>query len=134
MINHLLDVYQGKTTFKKRRSKHWRYVRREYLIDNPLCVCCGGNKKLQVHHIIPFHVAPELELDRANLITLCVRKKYGINCHLLVGHFGNFKKYSNDPFFDATTWYYNIHLSKHQPLTQRNINNLHMVQVLQYYL
>jgi hypothetical protein len=40
-----------------------------------------------VHHIEPFHVAPDKELDPANLLTLCDYP--GASCHLLLGHFGN---------------------------------------------
>jgi len=110
MLNHLVDVYQGKTTFKKKRSKEWSRVRNEYLEQYPTCECCGGDKKLQVHHIVPFHVEPSLELLETNLMTLCTRKKYGINCHLLIGHFGNFRKYNHAPEYDAETWFEKIHM------------------------
>jgi len=56
---------------------------------------CGGTKAVEVHHLIPFSIAPDLELDPHNLITLCERKKYGINCHLLVGHLGNYRRFNS---------------------------------------
>ena len=87
---HIVDVILGKTTGRK-RSSEWRYVRRDYLKRNPTCACCGGDKKLEVHHIVPFHVAPALELEPDNLMTLCRMKKYGIHCHLFVGHKGNYQ-------------------------------------------
>lgn len=56
------------------------------------------------HHIKPFHLFPELELDTENLIPLCESKKYGINCHLFVGHLGNFKRYNEEVVTDAIIW------------------------------
>jgi hypothetical protein len=39
----------------------------------------------------PFHLKPELELDLKNLIVLCMGPN---ECHLLLGHGDNFKKYN----------------------------------------
>lgn len=50
---------------------------------------CGNEKNLEVHHIQPFHLQPELELDQSNLITLC--EAIGADCHLRQGHLGNWK-------------------------------------------
>jgi hypothetical protein len=55
-----------------------------------VCACCGSTKKLNVHHKKPFHLFPELELDLNNLITLCMDKE----CHLKIGHGGDFKDYN----------------------------------------
>jgi hypothetical protein len=38
-----------------------------------------------VHHIAPFHLEPDLELEESNLITLC--EKPGHDCHFVFGHF-----------------------------------------------
>ena len=73
------------------RSPQWDHVRKAYLKDHPICVICGTAKDLQVHHIKPFHLYPELELDPNNLFTLCTSKYWGFNCHLIAGHDGNFK-------------------------------------------
>ena len=92
MMNlHIVDKFLGKTPGKK-RSPQWRKVRREFLKKHPHCASCGGTTKLEVHHIVPFHVDPSLELSFDNLMTLCRRKKYGIHCHLYVGHRGNYRK------------------------------------------
>lgn len=104
LIKHLRDVAQGKTTKRKRRSPKWRTVRAEHLERKPRCAVCDGTSKVEVHHIIPFHVAPELELEPANLLTLCERKKYGLNCHQLVGHLGNYRRANPDVRCDASTW------------------------------
>ena len=41
---------------------------------------------LNVHHVKPFHLFPDLELDAGNLITLCERGAF--SCHWIVGHGG----------------------------------------------
>ena len=64
----------------KKRSPKWRTVRNEFIKSNGVCACCGTKRNLHVHHIEPFAIAPERELDTDNLITLCAR------CHLFVGH------------------------------------------------
>jgi len=83
------------------RSPSWPQVRSKWLIDHDWCEACGGKKKLEVHHRIPFHIDPNLELDWDNLITLCESKKYGINCHLFVGHIGNYSNYNRMVMDDA---------------------------------
>lgn len=69
------------------RSSKWNAVRRAHLEANPRCAACGRNLYPEVHHIEPFHVRPDLELDPDNLITLCDAP--GASCHLLLGHLGN---------------------------------------------
>lgn len=71
------------------RSGHWPTVRKNHLKNNSVCAACGGHKLLQVHHILPFHEKPELELDLNNLITLCTVKL----CHVDLGHGGDYKHY-----------------------------------------
>jgi len=63
------------------RSSKWPSVRAAHLKAHPACEACGGRDSLEVHHIQPFHIRPELELDQTNLITLC-----GADCHLVFGH------------------------------------------------
>lgn len=69
--------------------------------------------KIEVHHIRPFHLHPDLELDPANLVTLCEADKGGANCHLLFGHLGNFKSFNVEVVSDASHWSEKI---KHRPL------------------
>jgi hypothetical protein len=63
---------------------------------NPSCEACGSKKKLEVHHLIPFHLAPDLELDPSNLMTLCDGGgKYGMkSCHLFFGHGGAWQRFN----------------------------------------
>jgi 5-methylcytosine-specific restriction enzyme A len=69
-----------------KRSARWPALRREWLKDEPRCRACGSSKHLNVHHKRPFHLFPELELDRGNLVTLCETPSW--NCHFKVGHGG----------------------------------------------
>ena len=88
MIGRIIERIAGKVPKGKRRHKDWRKVRKIHLDVNHCCELCFGTKKLEVHHIVPFHIAPDLELDPTNLVTLCQSKRFGINCHLLIGHGG----------------------------------------------
>ena len=82
--------YEGKA-----RDPRWRSLRNEFIAANPYCCACGSfdTDFLIVHHIKPYHLFPDLELERSNLITLCERKK--LNCHLWFGHLGNYKLWYN---------------------------------------
>lgn len=104
MLIRIKEVLQGKVPVGVRRSSRWRKVREKHLKNNPRCELCEGTKKLRVHHIKPFHTHPELELEPTNLITLCECLSYGINCHLLVGHLGNYRNINNDSVIDVDTW------------------------------
>jgi hypothetical protein len=68
------------------RSPLWNAVRDRWINTNPECACCGRRENLSAHHIRPFHLFPELELEISNLITLC--EGGPINCHYLAGHAG----------------------------------------------
>ncbi len=83
------------------RSSQWPKVRAAYLAEHPRCEACGGREGLQVHHVLPFKAAGDAdedgdgvtnELDPDNLITLCTGDT--MNCHLWLGHAGNFKTYN----------------------------------------
>ena len=67
-------------TFGAKRSARWDELRAKHIRHNPICVACKANTDLDVHHIKPFHLHPELELDLNNLITLC--RKH----HFYIGH------------------------------------------------
>ena len=72
------------------RSPKWPHVEKLHLKLEPSCAACGSTKKLNVHHKKPFHLFPDLELDLNNLITLCMDKE----CHIKIGHGGDFKDYN----------------------------------------
>ncbi len=99
----LTDRFSGKAPVGARRSGKWRRVRDEFL-KGKRCASCGGRRSLVAHHIIPFHLAPDLELDVSNLLPLCEAKRFGINCHLLLGHVGNWRR--ANPFVEAEAAYW----------------------------
>lgn len=70
-------------------------MRAKHLKDNPTCAGCGATKHLEVHHIRPFHLFPDEELDPHNLMTLC--ETPGWECHRIIGHKGNWRDYRLDP-------------------------------------
>lgn len=76
------------------RSPGWHLVREQHVAANPVCVCCGGTRSLEVHHVKPFHLYPELELDRKNLMTLCSDGPGGMSCHRTVGHGGDWNRWN----------------------------------------
>lgn len=80
------------------RSGAWGRVRREHIEKHDACEACGCKKSLFVHHIIPFHKKPELELDPDNLITLC------FVCHFWFGHLKNWRSH-NDQVLRDSRWY-----------------------------
>jgi 5-methylcytosine-specific restriction enzyme A len=73
------------------RSGHWPKVRAEHLEREPACAACGTQDHVQVHHVLPVSWPGGLyhECDAANLVTLCASP--GHNCHLWIGHLGDFK-------------------------------------------
>ncbi len=66
--------------FSAERSGKWPTVRKNYITKHPECEACCGAENLNVHHVVPFHDDPSLELDESNLITLCR------DCHFRLGH------------------------------------------------
>lgn len=101
-IKAIKDKLQGKIPKLQRRASAWPALRKSHLKSNPSCTVCGGTNKLEVHHRQPFHLFPQRELDPSNLVTLCESKKDGYNCHLFVGHMGNYSCYNEriDPTID----------------------------------
>ena len=82
------------------RSSKWPKVRDGFLKENPCCAVCGSKKDLNVHHKQPYHLHPNLELDKANLITLCSDGS-GHNCHLIFGHLGEYSSFNAGVELDA---------------------------------
>jgi hypothetical protein len=76
------------------RSPKWPAWLKAFL-KGKTCVCCGSKGPLTGHHKIPYHIAPSLELDPTNVRPVCD----GTDCHLVIGHFKDFKLYNEN--FDA---------------------------------
>ncbi len=81
------------------RLSAWPEVRYTHLQLSPTCYICGTNKKLHVHHKIPFHINPSLELDSDNLMTLCATH------HLIFGHLGWWRCTNVNIEEDALYWH-----------------------------
>jgi hypothetical protein len=81
------------------RSPQWPAFRDRWIAGRP-CAVCGANQFVEAHHIIPFEMAPERELDEDNLIPLCSDNR-GCDCHLLFGHLGSFLCYNPSVVEDA---------------------------------
>ena len=67
-------------TYEGPRSSEWVQVRSDFVRKHPRCEACGSTANLNVHHIVPFHQRPDLELVDDNLITLCREH------HFRIGH------------------------------------------------
>ena len=53
------------------RSGGWGRFKKEYERKHPKeCEICG-DKKVDLHHIEPFHINPSRELDETNVCWLC---------------------------------------------------------------
>jgi hypothetical protein len=104
MLKKALNLGDYARNFGAARSPQWPAVRAQHLLKEPACILCGATTSLQVHHIRPFHIHPELELQDSNLATLCTGNNT-INCHVRFGHLDNFKDKWN-PLIreDCLTW------------------------------
>jgi len=82
------------------RSSQWSRVRKENIKDYcEMCEKkCGLLKPCELHHILPFNLRPDLELDPTNFITVCR------HCHLYFAHLGSFKSFNLDIKKDALLW------------------------------
>ena len=60
-----------------------------------VCAATGSTKDVELHHLQPFHLHPELELDENNVIWL------NRDIHFFLGHLGSWKSYNEDIVEDA---------------------------------
>lgn len=97
MLNHIYNFVRSavresyKNSPLSSRSDKWPKVEKAMITKFKRCAACGSMEKLQVHHILPFHSHPELELNESNLIILCMSEN---ECHLKIGHGDLFKAYN----------------------------------------
>lgn len=100
IISFFKDRWFKKLPYGVSRSSGWPKVRKLYLLSHPYCECCGGKKKLEVHHKKPVWLFPELELDFKNLKTLCEQR----GCHLAIGHLYFYRSYNPNIDADIIIW------------------------------
>jgi len=77
------------------RASGWSALSRKYREENPHCAVCGTLQNVEVHHVIPYHIDPQLELQEFNLISLCRHD------HFLFGHLGSWHSYNREVRADA---------------------------------
>lgn len=53
------------------RGSQWKKIRTEVIKKFPFCAVCGTQRKLQVHHIIPYRLTHDN--SKKNLIPLCIK-------------------------------------------------------------
>ena len=80
-----------------KRSGQWDRVRDKHAELHPRCAVYG-TWEIEVHHIAPFHLYPERELDPNNLISLCRPH------HHLVGHLMDWRSFNAAVRPDAAEW------------------------------
>jgi len=107
----LLDLFRkpdpGLVAAGVPRSPKWAKVRAAHLKAHPACEACGQRDALEVHHVQPFHLQPDLELDPANLMTLC-----GDPCHIVHGHLMAWARYSPTARTDVRTYRANLEAAR----------------------
>lgn len=95
----MLLTIPPKPKLRSPRSKDWPKVRRSVLARQKSCEATGITKGLEVHHIQPFHLFPELELEESNLIVLTEWATF--NSHFWIGHGGDWRAYNPHVRADA---------------------------------
>lgn len=119
MINSLYSIFSN-------RSTKWSEVRRQHLLKQPVCQACGTKRGLQVHHIVPYGVNPDLELDPNNLITLC-----GKYCHFTIGHLMDYKSWNSEVIEDAAKYLEKI---QNRPRRIQSLATHRIIDTLRYYM
>lgn len=76
------DRVAPRTVAGRPRSPHWPKFRDEFL-RGKACAACGKTESLNAHHILAYHLHPELELVASNLCPLC---EAVTACHYVCGH------------------------------------------------
>ena len=77
-------------TFGAARSSGWSTLSRRIIAEVGECEATGSKKNLEAHHIIPFHLRPDLELVRSNIIVL---NKW---IHFFLAHFGYYGSWNEN--------------------------------------
>jgi len=95
----MAGIFREQVTKRLTRSSKWPKVRKAHLKENPTCANCGKKKRIgmQVHHIFPFHLYPDLELEPGNLLTLCNHPC----CHFAQGHLSYWKSFNESVVNDC---------------------------------
>lgn len=68
----------------------WKNYKRIYTHrHHPLvCAACGDYRRVELHHIVPVSVSPELMCIDTNIVPLCHTH------HFIIGHLSNWNNYN----------------------------------------
>lgn len=72
------------------RSGKWARLERIHLAQHPECEVCGTKEEVVGHHVLPFHLFPQYELDPDNIWSLCNSRFH----HITFGHLMLFAAYN----------------------------------------
>lgn len=98
IFDYLKDLFRGNISLGGAgRSGSWPRIRDAYAKAFPDCAVCG-DKKPEIHHVIPFSVDPSQELNPSNFLSLCREH------HLLIGHLMSWKSFNKDVRPDSVVW------------------------------
>lgn len=64
---------QLKKKAKAQRNKAWAELSLKLRKETPFCQKCGRKEHLQVHHLLPKKLYPQLLLEERQLVVLCPR-------------------------------------------------------------
>lgn len=87
------------------RSSDWVNIRKQHIKQHPFCIACNSIRNLEVHHVKPYQIHPELELEPSNLVTLCKTH------HLVFGHLTDYHSW-NENVIEDCQWYLKKVLNK----------------------
>jgi len=89
-LRHFFVVLYSKHLARCQRNgdASWTRLEQHFLKTFPTCAACGSPLEVQAHHIDPH---PRLRLNPGNLIALCMGLR---ECHLKIGHGGNFRTFN----------------------------------------
>ena len=108
VVDDILGILDDRGRAKKnsKRSPQWRKIEETHLSQHPTCAFCGGKEGINVHHVLPFELFPDYELQPDNLITLCAKH------HLDRGHLGRWDWFNPLVRSDAEQWAFRLRAAK----------------------
>lgn len=115
MISTAQRVYDAAVALLSGRDPRWPALRRAHLAKYPGCAACGNTRSVAVHHVVPVSAEPSRELDPDNLLTLCTDGPGGMNCHLVIGHCGDWQHWNDCARYDAFRFDLMLKLARRKP-------------------
>ena len=96
---------------RKRAGAQYKHWRKSILLRCPVCIRCGAEEELQVHHLKGSHEFPEHRFDPQNGVTLC--NKCHTAFHVKYGRRKGFSESNAEEFIDSPiAWAVTRHKSR----------------------